>query len=200
MRMESPAPGINVYYDIYDAEEFIKLAEKEASKDWPRLEWDRSSEDYANGEDGAASKQSEYRSSLGMSLSTIMTHDELPELKEIQASFLKLFTSIDACVWDYRVIYDLPLNENEPYGLLKYANNAEYRTHWDSGPQNGRVVSLVAYLNDNYEGGELEFPSFGYTYKPQAGSVILFPSNYIYKHSAAPVTSGTKYSLVTWFK
>ena len=32
------------------------------------------------------------------------------------------------------------------------------------------------------------------------GMVILFPSNYAYRHIAHPVTSGTKYAIVTWIK
>jgi predicted 2-oxoglutarate/Fe(II)-dependent dioxygenase YbiX len=64
----------------------------------------------------------------------------------------------------------------------------------------GRVVSAILYLNDDYEGGHLEFPNFGIKIKPQAGMLILFPSNYAYTHAAHPVTKGTKYALVTWIR
>jgi predicted 2-oxoglutarate/Fe(II)-dependent dioxygenase YbiX len=30
--------------------------------------------------------------------------------------------------------------------------------------------------------------------------LILFPSNYAYSHIAHPVTSGTKYAMVTWIR
>jgi predicted 2-oxoglutarate/Fe(II)-dependent dioxygenase YbiX len=164
------------------------------------MEWQRSSESEIKQDGSVGPRVSEYRSSLEMSMSTVMTLGELPELKEIQESFMEIFQKIDACVWDYRTTHNLPLSANEPFSVLKYANNAEYRTHWDSGPQNGRILSMVFYMNDGYEGGELEFPVFDYTYKPSAGSVVLFPSNYVYKHSAHPVTTGTKYSMVTWFR
>lgn len=87
---------------------------------------------------------------------------------------------------------------HEGYNLLKYSGGQEYKGHYDGGTEVGRVTSAVCYLNDNYEGGELEFPHFNVKIKPQAGMLILFPSNYAYRHIAHPVTSGTKYAMVTW--
>jgi predicted 2-oxoglutarate/Fe(II)-dependent dioxygenase YbiX len=89
---------------------------------------------------------------------------------------------------------------HEGYDLLKYSNGQEYKKHYDGSTKIGRVISAVAYLNDDYEGGEIEFPHFGVKIKPQAGMLILFPSNYAYAHIAHPVTSGTKYALVTWIR
>jgi predicted 2-oxoglutarate/Fe(II)-dependent dioxygenase YbiX len=103
----------------------------------------------------------------------------------------------------------IPYNErykiNEPfwhedYNLLKYNNNQLYHRHYDGVTASGRVLSAICYLNDDYEGGELEFPNFGITIKPQAGMLILFPSNYAYAHIARPVTTGTKYAIVTWIR
>ncbi len=73
---------------------------------------------------------------------------------------------------------------------------------WDSGGSMGPHhdtytgkrdygVSAVAYLNDNYEGGELYFPEYKVKVKPTAGSIIFFPSNTI--HEALEVKSGHKY-------
>jgi len=67
-----------------------------------------------------------------------------------------------------------------------------------------RKLSMTVLLNDNYEGGEFQFanyfqekctivtPEFN-----KMGSVIVFPSDM--EHRVAPVTKGTRYSLVTWF-
>ena len=89
---------------------------------------------------------------------------------------------------------------HETYGLLKYQGGEEYKEHYDSGTRLGRVLSALVYLNDDYEGGELEFPSFNVRIKPQPGMLILFPSNFAYRHIAHPVTNGTKYALVTWIR
>jgi len=89
---------------------------------------------------------------------------------------------------------------HEDYNLLKYIGDQQYHRHYDGSTRSGRVLSAICYLNDNYEGGELEFPNFGIKIKPQAGMLLLFPSNYAYAHIAHPVTLGTKYALVTWLR
>jgi predicted 2-oxoglutarate/Fe(II)-dependent dioxygenase YbiX len=89
---------------------------------------------------------------------------------------------------------------HEEYSLLKYDGGEEYKAHYDNGQGMNRVLSSILYLNDNYEGGELEFVHMGIKIKPQAGMLLLFPSSYPYTHIAHPVTKGTKYALVTWIK
>jgi len=87
---------------------------------------------------------------------------------------------------------------HEPYSLLKYEGGAEYKAHYDGTTDTGRCISALVYLNENYKGGEIEFPHFDLKIKPEAGMLILFPSNFAYTHIAHPVTEGTKYNLVTW--
>jgi len=89
---------------------------------------------------------------------------------------------------------------HEHYQMLKYDQGEEYKGHYDGGTPIGRSISCLCYLNDNFEGGELEFPNFHVKIKPEPGMLILFPSNYAYLHIAHPVTAGTKYSMVTWIK
>ena len=67
-----------------------------------------------------------------------------------------------------------------------------------------RKLSMTLLLNEDYEGGELQFASYA---KQQckisapefnlSGSIIVFPSGM--EHRVAPVTKGIRYSLVTWF-
>ena len=63
-----------------------------------------------------------------------------------------------------------------------------------------RVVNdeLQLYLDDDYEGGELEFPNFNFKMRPRAGMLVYFPSDSRYRHSALAVTSGTRHAIVTW--
>lgn len=89
---------------------------------------------------------------------------------------------------------------HEGYNLLKYSPGEEYKVHYDGGTSIGRSVSAICYLNNDYEGGEIEFVNFKVKIKPEPGMMILFPSNYAYAHVAHPVISGTKYALVTWIR
>jgi predicted 2-oxoglutarate/Fe(II)-dependent dioxygenase YbiX len=87
---------------------------------------------------------------------------------------------------------------HEPYQALKYRVGEEYTAHYDGGTESGRAISALVYLNEDYEGGHIEFPNFKIKIKPEKGMLILFPSNFAYRHIAHPITGGTKYSLVTW--
>ena len=89
---------------------------------------------------------------------------------------------------------------HEDYSLLKYGAGEEYKQHFDGSTSSGRAISAICYLNDNFEGGEIEFAYFGIKISPRPGMLILFPSNYAYAHIAHPITNGTKYALVTWLK
>jgi predicted 2-oxoglutarate/Fe(II)-dependent dioxygenase YbiX len=87
---------------------------------------------------------------------------------------------------------------HEPYTMLKYASGQEYKGHYDGHTGAGRHISAICYLNNEFEGGEIEFPHHNVRIKPEPGMLILFPSNFSFLHVAKPVSSGTKYALVTW--
>jgi predicted 2-oxoglutarate/Fe(II)-dependent dioxygenase YbiX len=87
---------------------------------------------------------------------------------------------------------------HEPYNMLRYKGGQEYKAHYDGTTGSGRAVSAIVYLNNDYDGGHVEFVNFGIKIKPEPGMLLLFPSNYPYTHIAHPVTDGTKYAIVTW--
>lgn len=59
------------------------------------------------------------------------------------------------------------------------------------------VLSVLALLNDDFEGGD--FLMFGNKkVKLSAGDIIIFPSNFMYPHAVTTVTKGTRYSCVSW--
>lgn len=192
---EEKAPCVWIYENAFDTGDFCEKIEKEASKDWPYIDWYGSRTG-----DGAVSTTSEYRSSLEMSMALLCQNEINDSLKDLRDHFIdNIIKPIDKCVWDYRDYFDLTLSRDSGYALLKYLDGGEYHIHHDHGPDNARVLSLVACLGDDFTGGELEFPHFDFKVKLQKNSVILFPSNFPYSHIAHPVTSGVKYSLVTWF-
>ena len=62
------------------------------------------------------------------------------------------------------------------------------------------AFSLVCYLNDDYEGGEISFPDHNITIKPKKGSLIMFPSQTPFIHEVKPILSGERYmsTLSVW--
>jgi hypothetical protein len=85
----------------------------------------------------------------------------------------------------------------EATNFIKYGPGQHFQEHHDHGFSYNCVVSLVAFPNDDYEGGELHFRLQNATIKATAGDLYIFPSNFMYPHRAMPVKSGTKYSMVT---
>lgn len=82
------------------------------------------------------------------------------------------------------------------YRIQKYSLNAYMGPHVDSIDKTQSkypTISIVLYLNDNYEGGNICFPEQNLDIKPEAGSMIIFPSYPPYYHDPKPVTKGTKY-------
>jgi hypothetical protein len=82
--------------------------------------------------------------------------------------------------------------------ILKYSKAGYLPPHQDQGVSS-RVLSTVGYLNDNYDGGEIHFPYVDITIKPEAGSVIFFPSNFIYVHEVRPMINGIRYAIPQWY-
>jgi hypothetical protein len=82
--------------------------------------------------------------------------------------------------------------------ILKYSKMGYLPQHQDQGVSS-RVLSTVGYLNDNYSGGEIYFPYVDVTVKPEAGSVIFFPSNFIYVHEVKPMSNGIRYAVPQWY-
>ena len=89
------------------------------------------------------------------------------------------------------------MNYWEAMNFIKYEPGQHFDEHSDHGYSYICTVSTITYLNDDYIGGELFFPKINIRIKPKAGSVIIFPSTYLFSHIAEPIISGTKYCIAT---
>ena len=118
--------------------------------------------------------------------------------QNLQALWQDLYDAKLPAVQDYSRMYNINnLKYWEAFNFIKYGPGQHFKEHHDHGFSYNCTVSLVSYVNDDYEGGELYFRLQDLKVKPEAGDLFIFPSNYMYPHQAMPVTSGTKYSIVT---
>jgi hypothetical protein len=46
----------------------------------------------------------------------------------------------------------------------------------------------------------LFFPALDLVIEPEAGTLVCFPSDHNYIHGVRPVTSGQRYTIVTWMR
>ncbi|MFT6285502.1 MAG: hypothetical protein ACJA09_000237 [Alcanivorax sp.] len=104
--------------------------------------------------------------------------------------------------------YGRELRSLETPHVLRYRVNSYYRPHADSDQLNptsqrwerihDRDLSLLIYLDDDYDGGELAFPNFDFRLRPRPGMLVIFPSDFRYLHGAMPVTRGLRHAVVSW--
>lgn len=86
----------------------------------------------------------------------------------------------------------------------RYDQDTQMKLHCDhihsmfDGQRKGvPVLTVLGALNDDYEGGELMMFGNQQITLP-AGSVVVFPSTFMYPHEVKPVKSGVRYSYVSW--
>tara|TARA_R110000803_G_scaffold124375_1_gene192158 strand:+ start:316 stop:861 length:546 start_codon:yes stop_codon:yes gene_type:complete len=88
--------------------------------------------------------------------------------------------------------------------LLKYSSGGKYEIHTDNYTTSPRHLSIIINLNDGYEGGDLIFTDQKEMevkrLKLGKGSIVFFPSNFMYPHIIEPITKGTRYSVVAWLQ
>ena len=88
--------------------------------------------------------------------------------------------------------------------LLKYSVGGKYEIHTDHYTTTARHLSIIMNLNDEYEGGDLVFTDQKEKeikrLKLGKGSIVFFPSNFMYPHGIQPITKGTRYSIVSWLQ
>jgi hypothetical protein len=121
-----------------------------------------------------------------------LENSELYDLHE------KVFQAVRQCVDDYSDSWGVGMRWYEAFNFVKYDGpGTHFKIHADHGPTYVCTISVVVYLNDDYEGGEIWFPRMdNLTIKPKAGDVLVFPSTFIYEHASQDIKSGVKYSVV----
>lgn len=113
-------------------------------------------------------------------------------------------------------VTSIPISHMEPPQIFHYSVGQEIKAHYDflydgrggygrEGKYQGdRLATFLMWLNDDYEGGELEFTKVGYRCRGKSGDGVFFASQRDGKpdkqslHAAKPVSKGEKYILSQW--
>ena len=107
--------------------------------------------------------------------------------------------------------YGVQINTSEMPQVLSYGVGGHYKPHIDGESiwvtpkgehiwkkSTDRDISMVFYLNDDFEGGDFIFPEHHIRVRPEPGMMVCFPSSHHYMHGVEPVTRGKRYSIVCW--
>lgn len=93
--------------------------------------------------------------------------------------------------------------------VLRYRPGQHYLNHLDALPglTNQRIRTALVYLNQDYLGGQTEFPAGGLSYRGQTGDAIVFRNvtddgspDRMSVHAGTPVTMGNKYLASRWIR
>ena len=130
-----------------------------------------------------------------------LSYDKVPG-KELRLTEMGLWEELEKH-W-LKTVYDISYKYWEPchiYGLrdafiIRYSMDTQrsLKRHHDASLVTGSVK-----LNDEYTGGELQFPRQGITNSDiPVGKCLLFPGQVSHPHLSSELESGVKYSLTIW--
>jgi hypothetical protein len=192
--ISNPGLGLNIYHNVFsknDAEKYIEILENNLTNGkvykWSEATVTNSIEPIKKARDCVDFKYKP--ENLGP------RNDSNSSLLDLHNT---IYNKLKFCIDDYAAYWGIGVVYYEAFNFVKYEGEGKhFRIHADHGPAYNCTVSAVIYINEDYEGGEIQFPRLdNYTHKPKIGDIAIFPSNYIYEHASLPIKQGNKYSVV----
>jgi predicted 2-oxoglutarate/Fe(II)-dependent dioxygenase YbiX len=153
-------------------------------------------------------KQHQFYNPKDESLKALSGNNEL----DISNSYGHIENQLMEFIWNSFYEYIKELNFSWFAGWQKhsfvrfnrYKENKMMKEHCDhihslfDGENKGiPILSALCILNDNYSGGELIFFE-NKKINVEKGDILIFPSNFMFPHRVEPVTSGIRYTCVSW--
>lgn len=120
--------------------------------------------------------------------STVMDEEEISDIRTSTQVFLPttndLLKKIDTIVYKY---LNIPSSHYEDLQVVNYKSTQKYDAHYDTCDPTDpiciadterfgslRFATFIIYLNDDFTGGETEFPKHNFKAKPKTGKAVLF--------------------------
>lgn len=113
-----------------------------------------------------------------------------PEIVDILDKIFRI--AFKQCEDRYNV--KLRVFDKKEVHLIRFQTDFYMNKHVDTTGD----FATIYYINDNYVGGEINFPWHDLKIKPKANSFVTFPSNQHYLHEVLKNT-GERYSSTLWF-
>ena len=150
--------------------------------------------------------------------STYSTHKGLsPDKKRVEMdeiwirNGLPFYDELKNCVSSVADLYakevkkakrDFVVQKTTDFRLNKYEKGGYMSLHCDNihhshGQKYGYPqATVLLFLNDDFKGGQFIVSDLQLDIKK--GDAIIFPSNFMFPHEVKKVTSGTRWSIVSW--
>jgi hypothetical protein len=87
--------------------------------------------------------------------------------------------------------------------IMGFNPGESLRVHYDGVPgippqKQPENIASVFYINDDFGGGETFYPTFGLSYKPVAGHLLMHPGKEGYEHGVSEVFDKQRFGLTTF--
>lgn len=156
--------------------------------------------------DAIVADQASEQGRVDKTVRNVMVHDSRPVGLQVNSTLQKIVDELIEPFYELKIDYwEFPdVLIYQPGGFYVPHNDAEDVVHdeerfvWEWRRTLDRDISVVWYLNDDFDGGELVFLPLQLAIRPATGMVVTFPSTHEYTHTAKPVISGMRYAVVTW--
>jgi hypothetical protein len=136
-------------------------------------------------------KTVERRPHLTMELPTLFSaEDNLSAIKLRSKCISDMLLPIQQYMSAYNIEHMVPKKNFITVSKLRWFSSME--EHVDDKEIQSDNFICMAYINDNFTGGELSFPDLGLKYSPIAGDIIIYQSKE--KHAVLDLTYGTRYT------
>ena len=170
-------PGVHRYHNVLQGLDIVSHVEEYASV--ANTTWEKTNNKLVNGP---------WQISFA-STDKVVDKDALP--------INELLTPITERLYEYSSGYKATFSSegSSHWQCLKYDSGNTFKRHHDDHGYFKSRISLVYYVNDDYEGGGLEFHNFNQVITPISDSLLIFPSSYLFSHTSQPIISGTKYAI-----
>lgn len=178
---------VKIYSNFISEDLRVRTVDKLASSNWKKHSY------YKSADDQFITHENDL----------LVSNEDMPEkfiitlqLKELVKQYMGDVPILGGC-WE-------EIDNFSSIRFNRYEVGTEMRMHCDHiktlfyGKERGiPITTVLGSLNDDYEGGELVMWE-DEVIPLKAGSVIVFPSNFMYPHKVNPVLSGVRYSYVSW--
>ncbi len=191
MNRKEIGPDIWAIEDFLSKEEvaqLIELAESKTQEDW-EFQYNFDIEQHAS--QGGKFKKGDPEFEEAIKKKNVFWDDKM-----LAISFPALRRELTKRTLD---AFDNQYRINEIARIQRQYPGTELKVHHDQGYDMTLLRAVIIYLNDDYEGGEVGFPTHNLLIKPKVGDFNVFPGNMHYAHEVKKVLSGTRYTLPIWF-
>lgn len=116
-------------------------------------------------------------------------------------------------------LVEMPVTHLEPINVLHYSAGERFTHHFDSfssredmvtsplGNYGQRLLTLLVYLNEDYEEGETDFPALNFKFRGKTGDALFWRNttedgevHQLTLHAGLPPRSGEKWVISQWIR